>query len=333
MIVSNDTIMEKPPFRITHNSNKLTFDIGVILGRYLGLNKPVPDPKLRKKNLVRTIHGSTAIEGNTLAMEQVTAILDGRRVLGEKKDILEIQNAIKIYRDIQSYKPHLQNSFLSAHKTLMNGLISRNGKWRNKAVGIIKGSRVKHLAPPAKRVPFLMSNLFSFIKKETKYLNPMILSSVFHYEAQFIHPFLDGNGRMGRFWQTLILAKWNQVFQYIPIEDLVRENQKKYYQVLEICDKEGESTQFIEFMLTIIKSEAESFINDVRVPKQSTKERLIIAIEQFGLKKFSRKDYMLLFKSISTATASRDLAMGIKLKLLSKTGDKAQSVYKKREES
>ncbi|MGK0414685.1 MAG: Fic family protein, partial [Polaribacter sp.] len=201
MIVS----IMKPPYEITSSILKLITSISEKIGEVNAnlLNKP--SPKLRKQNRIKTIHSSLKIEGNTLTEEQITALLENKRVIGPKKDVLEVLNANKIYENLGEYNPSNEESFLKAHQSLMDGLIENSGKYRNQSVGIVKGSKVEHLAPPFGNVSYLMKDLFEYLKKSDEI--ELIKSCVFHYEMEFIHPFLDGNGRMGRLWQTLILME------------------------------------------------------------------------------------------------------------------------------
>lgn len=296
-----------------------------LIGRIEGLEQPKPQPHLRKSNRVRTVQGSLAIEGNTLDLEQVTALLEGRRVLGKKEEITEVLNAIKVYDELPGFDPFAVRSLLKAHKVMMSGLIAGAGKWRTKSVGILKGSAVSHIAPKAERVPYLMDDLFAFLKDED--LHPLIRSCVFHYELEFIHPFHDGNGRIGRFWHTLLLYHYHEVFEFIPVESLIRKHQKEYYAALEASDRKGDSTVFIEFSLGMIRASLEDFLKSF-VPKPLTaEERIVRAKGHFGSKEFSRKDYLALFKTISTATASRDLKRGIDDGMLVKQGEKALARY------
>jgi Fic family protein len=286
-----------------------------------------PEPKLRKANRVRTIQASLAIEGNTLNLDQVTAILDGKRVLGPKRDILEVQNAVRAYEQIANFKPTSSKSLRRAHEVLMTGLIPDAGKWRNSNVGIFHGSKVTHTAPQAKRVPELMEQLFDFLKTEAE-THPLILSAVFHYELEFIHPFSDGNGRIGRLWQTVLLSKYHELFEFTPIETVVRERQSEYYSSLGASDMKGDATPFIEFSLTTILDALESLKAIIRPAPLSAGDRLQIACVKFASDSFTRKTYLSIFKSISTATASRDLAFGVEQRKLEKTGEKALAKYK-----
>lgn len=296
------------------------------LGRLEGLHVVKPEPKLRKSNRVRTIQGSLAIEGNTLALDQVTAILEGKRVIGTKHEVLEVKNAIKAYDLISTFKPYSAKSLKEAHSILMKGLVDDAGKWRGGNVGVFQGSRVAHAAPQAKRVPELMDQLFAFMKSE-KQTHPLILSAIFHYELEFIHPFSDGNGRIGRLWQTTLLAKFHPLFEFTPLESIVRSRQDAYYKSLGLADKAGDVSPFIEFSLETIFEALEDLVVSIRPEPLSTEDRLEIARAQLQNGSFSRKDYLTIFKNISTATASRDLAHGVKHGILVKEGEKALAAY------
>jgi Fic family protein len=204
-------------------------------------------PKLRRKNRIRSIHASLAIENNTLSLDQVTAVISGKRVLGQPREIQEVKNAFAAYEVIHSWKPTAVKDLLAAHRLMLQTLDDRAGKFRTRAVGIAQGKRIVHLAPPADRIPGLMKDLLGWLKRTDAH--PLIASCVFHYELEFIHPFADGNGRMGRLWQTLILSFWNPLFAYLPVESVIRDRQAEYYRVLAVCDKAGNSTAFIQFIL------------------------------------------------------------------------------------
>jgi Fic family protein len=314
----------KPPYDITSQILHLISSISMKLGEVNAnfLNKQTP--QLRKRNKVKTIHSSLSIEGNTLTEEQVTAIIENKRVIGPQKDILEVINAIKVYDSIEKLNPYSSKSFLEAHKMLMNGLIEGAGMYRKQGVGIVKGSKVAHVAPPFENVPYLMQDLFDYAKNKEELT--LIKSCVFHYEMEFIHPFLDGNGRMGRLWQTLILMKEFPVFEFLPFETLINKTQDQYYKALSISDKSGKSTVFIEYMLDVI----DNSINELlRFNNRNMKDidRVAYFIE-LTKSEFTRKDYMDVFKDISTSTASRDLLKAIELKMIGKTGYKNKTKYK-----
>ena len=325
MIVSDDSIM-KPPYELTSKILNLITSISENLGEINANFLNRPSPQLRKQNKIKTIHSSLQIEGNTLTQEQITAIIENKRVIGPQKDINEVLNAIEIYEQLNKLKPSDEKSFIKAHKILMNGLINSPGKYRKQSVGIVKGTKVEHLAPPFENVPYLMKDLFSYLKSSDELV--LIKSCVFHYEAEFIHPFLDGNGRMGRLWQTVILMEKYPVFEFLPFETLISKNQEEYYKALSISDKSGNSTPFIEFMLTQIDLSLEELLS-YNAANLTQVERIEYFISS-SKEQFSRKDYMNIFKNISTATASRDLKKGIDLDLIEKIGDKNKTKYKKK---
>jgi Fic family protein len=240
-----------PSFHLSEKVVNLTAEIAESVGLIsASLCNELLHPRLRKENRIKTIQSSLAIENNTLTLEQVTAILDGKRVLGSPQEIQEVKNAFETYELLLNFNPFSGKDMLLAHQILMKELVKDNGKFRNKSVGISDGNRIIHVAPPFDRVPFLVNDLLEWF--ETSQLHPLIKSFVFHYEFEFIHPFSDGNGRMGRLWQTLILAKWNTIFAWLPVETIVKENQTEYYQSLQLADNLGDCATFIEFMLQSI---------------------------------------------------------------------------------
>ncbi len=250
--------MYTPPFEITSKIIELISNISEKIGEINSLQDSPYHVKLRKENRIKTIHSSLAIENNSLSLKQITAIIDGKRVLGNPNEIKEVKNSIQAYDLLLSLNPYNEKDLLKAHKLMMQDLVERNGKYRNDGVGIFDGEKVVHMAPPAKRVPELMGDLFEWLKKSD--VHPLIKSCVFHYEFEFIHPFQDGNGRIGRLWQTVILKEWKEVFAWLPVETLVKENQKEYYSVLGVSDSVANSTKFIEFMLTSILNTIEEII-------------------------------------------------------------------------
>lgn len=323
LIVSNDSIKMKPPYEITttilNYITSISEKIGEVNANYLNR----PSPQLRKQNKIKTIHSSLKIEGNTLTEEQITALIDNKRVLGPQKDVKEVLNAISIYDNLKEFKSKNEKSFLKAHKILLSELIDNSGKYRTQGVGIVKGSKVEHLAPPAENVPFLMKDLFDYLKNTEEI--ELIKSCVFHYEMEFIHPFIDGNGRMGRLWQTLILMEKYPVFEYLPFETLISKDQEKYYKALSESDKSGKSTKFIEYMLSVIDSSIAELLN-FNNRTLTEKERLEYFIS-LNKPEFTRKDYMDIFKDISSATASRDLKNGTERGLFNKIGEKNKTKY------
>jgi Fic family protein len=314
----------KPPYNLTNEILKLVSEVSIKIGEVNASFLTKQSPELRKRNRIKTIQASLAVEGNTLSIDQITAIIENKRVLGPVKDIKEVSNAIEVYERLNKLNPFIEKSFLSAHKILMQGLIKNAGQYRTSGVGIVKGSQVAHIAPPASNVTFLMKDLFNYTKKSDELI--LIKSCVFHYEMEFIHPFSDGNGRMGRLWQTLLLMHQYPLFEFLPFETLISKNQKKYYQALSTSDKKGESTFFIEFMLKILSESLDELLKE-RLGPISSVERIQIFIES-GIKEFTRKNYMNYFKTISSATASRDLLLAVKDELIEKFGDKNNTIYK-----
>jgi Fic family protein len=237
---------------------------------------------------------------------------------------LVIKNTIEVYNHFEKLKYHNEKDFLKTHKTIMKGLIENLGKYRKQGVGIVKGTKVEHIAPSYQDVPYLMKDLFKYLKDKSEL--SLIKSCVFHYEMEFIYPFLDGNGRMGRLWQTLILTNEYPVFKFIPLETLISKSQKEYYKVLSESDSQGKSTIFIEYMLGIINTSLEYTLNFGN-KKLTQIDRLDYFREQ-NIKDFTRKDYMNIFKSISSATASRDLNKGIEINFFVKIGDKNKTKFR-----
>lgn len=261
----------EPPFKITSKAINLISQISEKIGEISALENTERTVQLRKKNRIRTIHSSLAIENNSLTIEQITAIIEGKRVLGPPNEIQEVKNAVQAYELLLNLNPYKQNDLLKAHQLMMNDLVKHNGKYRKGGVGIFDGKGVVHVAPPADRVPFLMNDLFDWLKSSDAH--PLIKSCVFHYEFEFIHPFEDGNGRMGRLWQTVILTEWKPIFAWLPIETLIKENQKLYYKALGISDSNADSTEFIEFMLSIIlKTIKEIITTELKITQKITQK-------------------------------------------------------------
>ena len=241
----------KPPFHMTDKMTSLIAEISEQVGRITVLQEGTISPHLRLENRIRTIHSSLAIEHNSLSLEQVTAILDGKRVLGNPNEIKEVQNAYEAYELMLRLNPASVDDLLKAHKLMMNGLVSENGRFRSGGVGVFDGEVLSHMAPPVEFVPEHIQNLFAWYQKSE--LHPLIKSAIFHYEFEFIHPFADGNGRMGRMWHSLLLGEWKEMFFWLPIEELIQSRQKEYYDALGAADKQADSAGFVELMLEIIR--------------------------------------------------------------------------------
>lgn len=241
----------KPPFHMTDAMMNLIAEISEQVGRINVLGQAQISPHLRKENRIRTIHSSLAIEHNSLSLEQVTAILDGKRVLGNPNEIKEVQNAYQTYEMMLCLNPASVKDLLKAHGIMMNGLVSENGCFRSGGVGVFDGEALIHMAPPAQFVPEQIQDLFEWYQSSS--MHPLIKSAIFHYEFEFIHPFADGNGRMGRMWHSLLLGQWKEMFFWLPIEELIQSRQKEYYDALGKADKEADSAVFVELMLEIIR--------------------------------------------------------------------------------
>lgn len=240
----------RPPFQVSANAIRMIAEIAALVERHSIKMEHDCRLRLRRANRVKTIQATLAIEGNSLSEEQVSEILDGKRVTGPLREIQEVRNAIAVYDIAQTLDPYSMEDFLKAHGMMMSALIDEPGVFRHGGAGVVKGDKVIHLAPPAHRVPELIEDLFMWL--HTSEDHPLIQSSVFHYELEFIHPFADGNGRIGRLWQSLILAKWNPIFLQLPVETMVFNNQNLYYQAINESSAANDSGIFIDFMLRVI---------------------------------------------------------------------------------
>ena len=314
----------KPPYTISPFILNLVASISLKIGEASAHYLDKKSPQLRKANRIKTIQATLGIEGNTLSESQVQAIDEGKLLLGFEREQKEVQNAIALYARWDEFEPSKRASFLNAHLLLMRGLVTNPGEYRNRSVGITKGKTLTHIAPPAERVSYLMDDLFDYVARDPDPL--LIKSCVFHYELEFIHPFLDGNGRMGRFWQSLLLSKSHPIFEFLPFETIIAASQSAYYQALAKSDACGQSTPFIEYMLGVLDQSLANLLNTTNVVLSETER-----IEYFifiGIKDFSRKDYQHVFKNLSTATASRDLKKGVELELFSTYGERNATRYR-----
>jgi Fic family protein len=246
-----------PIFTITPEILNFAYEIAADLERIDIIREKALTPQLRKENRIKTIHSSLWIEANSLTLEQVTDIVNGKRVSGPKKDILEVKNAIVAYDELLECNPYREKDLLEQHRLLMTGLIENAGKYRNAGVGVFDGEVPIHIAPPHQRVPLLMSQLLDWAKNAK--LPQVVKSCIFHYEFEFIHPFSDGNGRMGRMWQTLLLYQENPVFAWLPVETIIAHNQQEYYRALRRSTHHNDSGIFAQFMLSAIKQATAEF--------------------------------------------------------------------------
>ncbi|OAV46295.1 Fic family protein [Lewinella sp. 4G2] len=315
----------KPPYTVSTEMLEKVSEITLLIGQIQGYQLLTGNLKLRRQNKIKTILSSLAIEGNTLNEDQVSAILDGKPVLGPPKEILEVQNALAVYDTISDLDPYNEDDLLSSHRLLMGGLIPDAGRYRSGSVGVFDGAKVIHLGPPAKMVPRLMGSLFDYTadyREET-----IIKSCVFHYEFEFIHPFSDGNGRMGRLWQTVLLMSKYPVLQFVPFETIIHQRQQGYYQALADSQTIGNSDPFILFMLDALLT-ALTFETDRIGVRQDFEGRMLAFREALTKNTFTRKDYQLYHKTLSSAASSRDLRRGVDENLLAREGKQRTTTYR-----
>jgi len=273
--------MEKyiPPYKITDKIldyvSKIMEKIGEI-NSYINLNRM---PELRKQNRINSIHSSLAIENNQLSFFQVEDVINGRMVIGDKTDIQEVKNAYEAYNKISQINPYSIDDLKMVHGIMTFLTVEESGRFRNHGEGVYDGDKCIFVAPSEKFVPELMENLFTWMVENRDVVHPLILSSVFHYEFLFIHPFSDGNGRMARLWQSALLSKWKKIFEYLPIESLIKQYQDDYYTAIANCNSKGESTEFIEFMLKMIYETINKIIVEQNSSKETAQEKIINLIK------------------------------------------------------
>jgi Fic family protein len=256
---SGDDTPYTPPLTLTPALLSQVAAIAEALGRWSARQDAQPSPRLRRENRIHTIQASLAIEQNSLSLEQVTALFDGQRVIGPARDIQEVRNAITAYEMLPRWEPANRQHLLEAHGLLMAGLIDAPGRFRSGGVGIYRGDQLVHMAPPAARVPELVAELLNWLA--TSDWHPLLVSCVAHYELDFIHPFADGNGRLGRLWQTLILSRWNALLAWLPIEEVIRSRQQGYYESLGQADRQGDLEPFVAYQLEAIHDALRSEIS------------------------------------------------------------------------
>jgi cell filamentation protein, protein adenylyltransferase len=298
-----------------------------LLGRVEALPSAEPRVKLRRQNRIRTIGATLAIEGAGLEEPAVTALLDGKRVLGTRSQIREVKNAILAYERVPRLEAARVKDLLAAHGILMGGLRSDAGHFRRGGVGVVHGERIAHVAPPASRVPFLVEQLLDFVARDRE-VHPLIRAAATHYELEFIHPFSDGNGRIGRLWQHRILLDLHPIFEHVPVESIVRSRQETYYSALGAADRAGDCGPFLTFALDATREALSELLAELRPEPSTTRSRLERARQDFATRGFSRGDYARIFPSLSMPTASRDLRAGVDEGLLVREGDKATARYR-----
>jgi Fic family protein len=317
----------RPPFTVTSRVLSAAVAIGRLLGRIEALPSATPRVRLRRQNRVRTVQATLAIEGNVVDPDRVTALLDGKRVLGGRAEIREITNALRAYDAAPDFDSGRVADLLHAHRILMDGLASDAGRFRKKRVGVVQGNHVAHVAPPASQVPRLMGDLLQFVRADVDTL-PLVKAAICHYEMEFIHPFSDGNGRIGRLWQHVILLAVHPVFEHVPVESVIRARQDAYYAALGASDRAGNATAFLEFAIDATHTALAELIAELR-PERATKDtRLARARAHFSRGWFTRREYAALFPMLSAPTASRDLRSGLEALHLERHGDKATARYR-----
>ena len=259
-----------PPFKITNEILLYVSSISEKIGRITAVSNLEAKPQLRKNNRIKSIHSSLKIEANSLSLGQVRDVINGRTVLGEQKEIQEVKNAYAAYERLSEINPYSIHDLKEFHSIMTKYVVEESGDFRRGEEGVFNGDQCIFMAPPAQFVPQLMDDLFRWMKKAQNSVHPLILSSVFHYEFVFIHPFSDGNGRMARLWHTAILSKWKPIFEYIPIESQIEKFQDEYYDAIAKCHVDGASTIFIEFML----SQIDKILEEVSVQIREDNEQI-----------------------------------------------------------
>ena len=253
----------RPPYRITDGILSLVAEISEKLGRITESTDLDAKPHLRKNNRIRSIHSSLAIEANSLSLEEVRDVINGRLVIGEQREIREVKNAYDAYGRMGELDIYSLSDLKKLHGVMTKYTVEQSGSFRRGEEGVFSGGRCIFMAPPAERVPGLMEDLFTWLKNSRGEVHPLLAAAIFHYEFVFIHPFTDGNGRMARLWHTAILSRWKPIFEFIPIESRIESFQEGYYAAIARCHVDGESTAFIEFMLEQINGVLDEILNSV----------------------------------------------------------------------
>lgn len=280
----------RPPFHVTQEMVALISEISLLVGSITAWEGMNANPQLRRDSRVKTIHASLAIENNSLSLEQVTSIINGKRVLGAPKDIREVKNAYEVYERLLSFDPFKVDDLLSAHRLLMDDLVPENGRFRTGAVGIFAGESMIHMAPPAEFIPGQISALLEWARDDATHM--LVKSCVFHYEFEFIHPFADGNGRMGRMWQTLLLSKWQPLFAWLPVETLIRERQEAYYTALREADSMGCADPVILFLLYAIRDALKEIADNSTIVGSAGSSRVRMLLTTLGSDTLSGNEIM-----------------------------------------
>lgn len=321
---------KKPPFEITNAIIGYVAEIAELVGNLTSTNQLSANPNLRRTNRIRTIHGSLAIEQNTLTLEQVTAVLNGKQVLAPPKDIAEVKNAYEIYERLDELDPYSVDDLLIAHGIMTRGLVDEAGMFRSKPVGVVdQEGHVLHFGTLPQYVPDLVMELLNWVKNSDVHM--LIRSCVFHYEFELIHPFADGNGRVGRLWHTLLLSKWNPAFAWLPVESIIHDRQQEYYAAINASNDAGESTVFIEFMLSAIKASLIDAISTSDKMSDGSMDKATLRWKQ--IEKFLETHEFIMnadvrrICNVSAATANRILVRLVLEKKLLKRNIKGCWVY------
>lgn len=321
----------KPPFEITNTIINSIIEIAELAGQLTSMDKLSNNPVLRRTNRIRTIHGSLAIEQNTLSLEQVTAVLNGRQVLAPPKDIAEVKNAYEIYEHLDQLNPYSVDDLLTAHGVMTRGLVEESGVFRSRPVGVVdKDGHILHFGTLPEYVPNLVMELLDWVRDSDVHI--LIRGCVFHYEFELIHPFVDGNGRVGRLWHTLLLSTWNPAFAWLPVESMIYAHQQEYYAAINASNEAGESTVFIEFMLSTIQA---SLMDAIRTSDEMSDGKTNkAAIRRKQIKMFLESHPFIMnadvrtLCNVSAATANRILAELVKEKTLVKYREGGHWAYR-----
>lgn len=324
---------KKPPFEITNAMIDHVAEIAELTGKLSSTNKLSANPTLRRTNRIRTIHGSLAIEQNTLTLEQVTAVLNGKQVLAPPKDIAEVKNAYEIYERLDELDPYSVDDLMTAHGIMTRGLVDESGMFRTRPVGVVdQEGHVLHFGTLPQYVPDLVMELLDWVKSSDVHM--LIRSCVFHYEFELIHPFADGNGRVGRLWHTLLLSKWNPAFAWLPVESIIHDRQQEYYAAINTSNDDGESTVFIEFMLSAIKASLIDAVSTSDEMSDGPMDKATLRWKQ--IEKFLQTHEFIMnadvraLCEVSAATANRILAELATEGILVKFRKKSHWAYKSR---
>lgn len=280
----------KPLFTITNEILSYTSSVSEKIGNLTAIGNMDAKPHLRRNNRIKSIHSSLKIEANSLSLGQVRDVIDGRTVLGEQKEIQEVKNAYTAYEHFSEIDPYSIDDLKKFHGMMTKYIVEESGVFRCGEEGVFSVEQCIFMGPPARLVPGLMGELFDWMREAQDFVHPLVLSSVFHYEFVFIHPFSDGNGRMARLWHSAILSKWKPIFEYIPIESQIEKFQEEYYDVIARCNSEGESTAFIEFMLTQIDKILDDICTQIEDDREQTSEyvKTLIEVMEYGVPYTSR---------------------------------------------